>query len=219
MEVVKAPTIPLSSPIHHDSLETHQQLIARIDILHDALKTEIEYTRRFLEQIHAYNARPISMPAADNSNNNNVKQESATSSRDDDYASLRSATPSNNRANTSQKRSHHPSSPENDTMTKGSHNHPPFPPQQQPGPQSPLTTSLIYCKCCQQRLASEERELWNLEKKVRGLEGRVKGFEEMPSDKKKAWMEVEKMKRQLRGLMSKRGRLFKELVEENGGLG
>ena len=41
----------------------------------------------------------------------------------------------------------------------------------------------------------------------------------MPPDKEKALMEVEKMKRQLDGLMSKRNRLFKDLVKESGGLG
>ena len=42
----------------------------------------------------------------------------------------------------------------------------------------------------------------------------------MPPDKEKALMEVEKMKRQLDGLMSKRNRLFRDLVKEgstNGG--
>ena len=220
MEVAKPSTMPLSSPIHHDSLQTHQQLIARIDVLHDALKTEIECTRRFLEQIHAYNARPISTLAVENSkNNDDTKQAAPVASREDDYASLKSGVPSNNRAKTSQKRYHHTSSP--NANTKSSHNHAPLPPppQQQQRQQSPLTTSLKSCKCCQQRLASEERELRNLEKKVRGLEGRVKGFEEMPPDKEKALMEVEKMKRQLGGLMSKRNRLFKDLVKEGRGLG
>ena len=190
MEVAKSSSIPLETSHYHD-LQSHQQLIARIDVLHDALKTEIEYTRKFLEQIHAYNARPLAL-------DENNKTDTI-------------------RANISQKRSQPLPTTSQTTIIPHDHDSNPLSQSQH----SPMPTPLKSCKCCQQRLASEERELRNLEKKVRGLEGRVKGFEEMPPDKEKALLEVEKMKRQLDGLMSKRNRLFKDLVKESasGGLG
>ena len=191
-----------SSFLQNDFYRSHQQLLDRIDVLHDAFKAELEITRKLLEQIQAYNARPISSLTGD-----------------DCHSYGGSKTNGTHRANTPQKRSTSIASTANDTAH---HEHTPIlaPNLAQTLPHPPLPTSLKSCKCCQERLASEERELRNLEKKVRGLEGRVKGFEEMPPDKEKALMEVEKMKRQLDGLMSKRNRLFRDLVKEgstNGG--
>lgn len=59
----------------------------------------------------------------------------------------------------------------------------------------------------------QERELRNLEARVRGLEGRVRGFEGLPPDKEMALLEVERMRRELEGLVRKRDGMFEELIE------
>ena len=53
-------------------------------------------------------------------------------------------------------------------------------------------------------IKGQEKELRDLEKRVRGLEGRVRGFEELPPDKDLALLEVERMRRELEGLVRKR---------------
>lgn len=63
-------------------------------------------------------------------------------------------------------------------------------------------------------LKVEERELRDLEARVRGLEGRVKGFEGLPPDKEMALLEVERMRRELEGLVRKRDGMFEGLVEK-----
>lgn len=62
-------------------------------------------------------------------------------------------------------------------------------------------------------LKVEERELRDLEARVRGLEGRVRGFEGLPPDKEMALLEVERMRRELEGLVRKRDGMFEGLVE------
>ena len=62
-------------------------------------------------------------------------------------------------------------------------------------------------------LRVEERELRDLEARVRGLEGRVRGFEGLPPDKEMALLEVERMRRELEGLVRKRDGMFEGLVE------
>lgn len=62
-------------------------------------------------------------------------------------------------------------------------------------------------------LKVEERELRDLEARVRGLEGRVRGFEGLPPDKEMALLEVERMRRELEGLVRKRDGIFEGLVE------
>ena len=53
-------------------------------------------------------------------------------------------------------------------------------------------------------IKGQEKELRDLEKRVRGLEGRVRGFEGLPPDKDLALLEVERMRRELEGLVRKR---------------
>lgn len=53
-------------------------------------------------------------------------------------------------------------------------------------------------------IKGQEKELRELEKRVRGLEGRVRGFEGLPPDKDLALLEVERMRRELEGLVRKR---------------
>lgn len=62
-------------------------------------------------------------------------------------------------------------------------------------------------------LRVEERELRDLEARVRGLEGRVRGYEGLPPDKELALLEVERMRRELEGLVRKRDGIFEGLVE------
>lgn len=62
-------------------------------------------------------------------------------------------------------------------------------------------------------LRVEERELRDLEARVRGLEGRVRGFEGLPPDKEMALLEVERMRRELEGLVRKRDGMFEGLIE------
>lgn len=62
-------------------------------------------------------------------------------------------------------------------------------------------------------LKVEERELRDLEARVRGLEGRVRGFEGLPPDKEMALLEVERMRRELEGLVRKRDGMFEGLVQ------
>ena len=54
------------------------------------------------------------------------------------------------------------------------------------------------------QIKGQEKELRDLEKRVRGLEGRVRGFEGLPPDKDLALLEVERMRRELEGLVRKR---------------
>lgn len=63
-------------------------------------------------------------------------------------------------------------------------------------------------------IKGQEKELRDLEKRVRGLEGRVRGFEGLPPDKDLALLEVERMRRELEGLVRKRDGLFEGLVEK-----
>ena len=63
-------------------------------------------------------------------------------------------------------------------------------------------------------IKGQEKELRDLEKRVRGLEGRVRGFEGLPPDKDMALLEVERMRRELEGLVRKRDGLFEGLVEK-----
>lgn len=62
-------------------------------------------------------------------------------------------------------------------------------------------------------LRVEERELRDLEARVRGLEGRVRGYEGLPPDKELALLEVERMRRELDGLVRKSDGIFEGLVE------
>lgn len=62
-------------------------------------------------------------------------------------------------------------------------------------------------------LRVEERELRDLEARVRGLEGRVRGYEGLPPDKELALLEVERMRRELEGLVRKRDGIFEGLVD------
>lgn len=62
-------------------------------------------------------------------------------------------------------------------------------------------------------IKGQERELRDLEKRVRGLEGRVRGFEGLPPDRELALLEVERMRRELEGLVRRRDGLFEGLVE------
>lgn len=62
-------------------------------------------------------------------------------------------------------------------------------------------------------LRVEERELRDLEARVRGLEGRVRGYEGLPPDKELALLEVERMRRELEGLVRKRDGILEGLVE------
>ena len=63
-------------------------------------------------------------------------------------------------------------------------------------------------------IKGQEKELRDLEKRVRGLEGRVRGFEGLPPDKDMALLEVERMRKELEGLVRKRDGLFEGLVEK-----
>ena len=62
-------------------------------------------------------------------------------------------------------------------------------------------------------LRVEERELRDLEARVRGLEGRGRGFEGLPPDKEMALLEVERMRKELEGLVRKRDCMFEGLIE------
>jgi HAUS augmin-like complex subunit 1 len=63
----------------------------------------------------------------------------------------------------------------------------------------------------------EERALSEMRVKVLGLEGQAKAFRGLPHDKDLARLEVESVRRELEGLVSKRDGLFEGLVEESGG--
>ena len=62
-------------------------------------------------------------------------------------------------------------------------------------------------------IKTDERELRDLEKRVRGLEGRVRGFDGLPPDRELALLEVERMRRELEGLVRRRDGMFEGLVE------
>lgn len=57
----------------------------------------------------------------------------------------------------------------------------------------------------------DESEVRELEKRVRGLEGRVRGFEGLPPDRELAWLEVERLRKELESLARRREGLFEGL--------
>ncbi|KAI4244893.1 MAG: hypothetical protein L6R40_002799 [Gallowayella cf. fulva] len=63
------------------------------------------------------------------------------------------------------------------------------------------------------QMKAEEREIRELEARVSGLEGKVRGFEGLPPDRELALTEVEKMRKELVILARRRDEMFEGLVE------